>query len=158
MRCAKCGSDNRDGRKFCSKCGAALAPQCPRCGCSNEPGEDFCGDCGAALAVDRATSAADGSLQAASMTPGIRVAPEQADASTTIDGERKTVTALFADLKGSTELMEGLDPEEACAIIDPVLKLLEAVRSYRGPAPRLLQFSASISDTLGTNSTRNSPP
>jgi hypothetical protein len=49
MRCAKCGSDNRDGRKFCSKCDVALARHCPRCGASNEPGEDFCGECGAAV-------------------------------------------------------------------------------------------------------------
>jgi len=49
------------------------------------------------------------------------------------DGERKTVTALFADIKGSTELMEDLDPEEARAIIDPALKLMiEAVRRYDG--------------------------
>jgi class 3 adenylate cyclase len=132
MRCAKCGSDNRDGRKFCAKCGAALARPCPRCGASNEPGEDFCGDCGTAL-VDRATSAADGSLQAAATTPGIHIAPEQADASTTLEGERKTVTALFADIKGSTELMEDLDPEEARAVIDPALHLMiEAVRRYDG--------------------------
>jgi class 3 adenylate cyclase len=50
-----------------------------------------------------------------------------------LDGERKTVTALFADIKGSTELMEDLDPEEARAIIDPALKLMiEAVRRYDG--------------------------
>ena len=50
-----------------------------------------------------------------------------------IDGERKTVTALFADIKGSTELMEDLDPEEARTIIDPALKLMiEAVRRYDG--------------------------
>jgi len=49
------------------------------------------------------------------------------------DGERKTVTALFADIKGSMELMENLDPEEARAIIDPALKLMiEAVRHYDG--------------------------
>jgi class 3 adenylate cyclase len=49
------------------------------------------------------------------------------------DGERKTVTALFADIKGSTELMEDLDPEDARAIIDPALKLMiEAVRRYDG--------------------------
>ena len=54
-------------------------------------------------------------------------------ASEAIDGERKTVTALFADIKGSTELMEDLDPEEARAIIDPALKLMiEAVRRYDG--------------------------
>ena len=65
--------------------------------------------------------------------PRLVSGPEQPDASTTIDGERKTVTALFADIKGSTELMEDLDPEEARAIIDPALKLMiEAVHRYDG--------------------------
>jgi class 3 adenylate cyclase len=54
--------------------------------------------------------------------PNIRVTLEQPDTSTVIDGERKTVTALFADIKGSTELMRDLDPEDARAIVDPALK------------------------------------
>jgi class 3 adenylate cyclase len=59
--------------------------------------------------------------------------PESSDASTTIDGERKTVTALFADIKGSTELMEDFDPEAARAIIDPALTLMmDAVHRYDG--------------------------
>jgi class 3 adenylate cyclase len=59
--------------------------------------------------------------------------PEQLDASATADGERKTITALFADIKGSTELMRDLDPEEARAIVDPVLQLMmEAVHRYGG--------------------------
>src|SRR6266571_344023 len=49
------------------------------------------------------------------------------------EGERKTITALFADLKGSTALIEGLDPEEARAIIDPALQLMmDAVHRYEG--------------------------
>jgi class 3 adenylate cyclase len=49
------------------------------------------------------------------------------------DGERKTVTALFADIKGSMELIEDLDPEEARAIVDPALKIMmEAVHRYDG--------------------------
>jgi class 3 adenylate cyclase len=49
------------------------------------------------------------------------------------DGERKTVTALFADIKGSTEMMRDLDPEEARAIVDPALKLMiDAVHRYEG--------------------------
>ena len=49
------------------------------------------------------------------------------------DGERKTITALFADLKGSTALIENLDPEEARRIIDPALQLMmEAVHRYEG--------------------------
>ena len=64
----------------------------------------------------------------------VRVTAEQAVAdSGALDGERKTVTALFADIKGSTELMEDLDPEEARAIVDPALKLMiDAVRRYDG--------------------------
>jgi len=51
----------------------------------------------------------------------------------TVDGERKVITALFADLKGSTALIEGLDPEEARAIIDPALQLMmDAVHRYDG--------------------------
>jgi hypothetical protein len=92
MRCAKCGSDNREGRKFCSKCGAALARLCPQCGASNEQGEDFCGDCGTALA-GHTSSATTSSPQAASAALNIRIIPEQQDPSTTINGERKTVTA-----------------------------------------------------------------
>ena len=56
-----------------------------------------------------------------------------ADAAEALDGERKTVTALFADIKGSTELMRDLDPEEARAIVDPVLQLMmAAVHRYGG--------------------------
>ena len=61
------------------------------------------------------------------------IQPEAIDASDLPDGERKTVTALFADIKGSTELMEELDPEQARAIIDPALKLMiDAAHRYDG--------------------------
>ncbi len=64
--------------------------------------------------------------------PKVRITVEQADAGA-LEGERKTVTALFADIKGSTELMEDLDPEEARAIIDPALKLMiDAAHRYDG--------------------------
>jgi class 3 adenylate cyclase len=63
----------------------------------------------------------------------VRLGPEPQDASAALEGERKTVTALFADIKGSTELMEDLDPEEARAIVDPALKLMiDGVHRYDG--------------------------
>src|SRR5262249_38014318 len=63
----------------------------------------------------------------------IRAEPAALEARGNIDGERKTITALFADLKGSTALIEGLDPEEARAIIDPALQLMmDAVHRYEG--------------------------
>src|SRR6202162_193814 len=124
MRCTKSGSDNREGRKFCAKCAMPLARLCPQCGASNEPGEDFCGECAAALGQPPAAAKK-------SNDPPIRITDTSAPKN--IDGERKTVTALFADIKGSMDLMEDLDPEEARAIIDPALKLMiEAVHRYDG--------------------------
>ena len=61
----------------------------------------------------------------------MRVAPESTSTEA-LDGERKTITALFADIKGSTELMRDLDPEEARAIVDPVLKLMMAAAHRYG--------------------------
>jgi hypothetical protein len=131
MRCAKCGSDNREGRKFCTSCGTSLLASCPKCGAPIQPGENFCGDCGAAISASTPLS-----HPALSQAP-VRLSDAVA-ATEMMDGERKTVTALFADIKGSMELMEDLDPEEARAIVDPALKLMiDAVNRYGGySAPR----------------------
>src|SRR5262245_53257963 len=127
MRCCKCGADNREGARFCDKCGGKFSPRCASCGEENRTDAKFCDSCGAAFRAD-ATDAA----QAARMhdTP-IRVT--ETLAAENLEGERKTVTALFADIKGSMELIEDLDPEEARAIVDPALKLMmEAVQHYGG--------------------------
>jgi class 3 adenylate cyclase len=132
MRCTKCGTESTTSRKFCAACGSRLPSRCPKCGAENAPSSAFCEDCGTAL-TGHVAPAATSSPQAASTASYIRVTPEQPDASTVIDGERKTVTALFADIKGSTELMRKLDPEEARAIVDPVLHLMmAAVHRYGG--------------------------
>src|SRR6202795_5177106 len=131
MRCAKCGAENPASKRFCGDCGAPLANRCGQCGAENPPEKKFCGDCGSPLGTAMAAAVAPSAPPRPA--PNIRVTPEQPDASATLDGERKTVTALFADIKGSTELMEDLDPEEARAIVDPALKLMiEAVRRYDG--------------------------
>jgi hypothetical protein len=132
MRCTKCGIENREGRRFCAQCGQPLKLGCSACGAHNEPGERFCGDCGAALAGHQASTATT-SPQTASSGPKIRFTSEQPDSSTAVDGERKTVTALFADIKGSMELMENLDPEDARVMVDPALKLMmDAAHHYGG--------------------------
>jgi class 3 adenylate cyclase len=132
MRCLKCAAENREGRKFCVQCGQPMRLVCPSCGATSEPGERFCGECGGALVVCAQPSAVQ-SPRASSTAPDIRVTPEQAEVSLALEGERKTVTALFADIKGSTELMRDLDPEEARAIVDPVLQLMmAAVHRYSG--------------------------
>jgi class 3 adenylate cyclase/tetratricopeptide (TPR) repeat protein len=132
MRCPKCATENREERKFCAECGAPLNTRCASCGAENDPSEKFCGECGVALTGK--TQAVSAKAPATKLTtPEIHVTPGQPDTFTAVDGERKTVTALFADIKGSTELMRDLDPEEARAIVDPVLQLMmAAVHRYGG--------------------------
>src|SRR2546425_12644684 len=98
MHCTNCGTERTTSRKFCAACGSPLSRRCPKCGAENAPSSAYCEDCGAALAGN-AASAASGSPQAAT-APQIHVTPELQDPSKTIDGERKTVTTLFADIKG----------------------------------------------------------
>jgi hypothetical protein len=95
---------------------APISRLCPQCGASNEPGEDFCGECATPLGQPPAASVKK-SNDAPIQVIEIPVAEN-------IDGERKTVTALFADIKGSMELIEDLDPEEARRIVDPALKVM----------------------------------
>jgi class 3 adenylate cyclase/tetratricopeptide (TPR) repeat protein len=123
MRCSKCGFDNPGGMKFCGQCTAPLALVCPNCHFENPPGFKFCGQCTTAL----------GSGLAKPRSSNSPITTRETDGAAAFDGERKTVTALFADIKGSTDLMAELDPEEARSIIDPALKLMiEAVRRYNG--------------------------
>ena len=103
MRCAKCGTDNAADARFCNQCATPLSRACPKCARLNAPDAKFCAQCAAPLSGH----ASVGSDASASPAPGdgVRVAPEQPEALAT-DGERKTVTALFADIKGSMDLME----------------------------------------------------
>src|SRR5580658_8120320 len=127
MRCSNCKADNPDGLKFSNECGAALKRTCAKCGFENSAAAKFCGQCAAKLE--------DGLSRSGATTHDNAAAPidKSSIADQTIDGERKMVTALFADIEGSTELMADLDPEEARAIIDPALKMMiDAVRRYDG--------------------------
>jgi class 3 adenylate cyclase/tetratricopeptide (TPR) repeat protein len=124
--CAKCKTKNPDGLKFCNECGAPFKTACASCGFENALAAKFCGQCGAALRALAATASAKKSDQA-------RIRLTVAPVAENLEGERKTVTVLFADIKGSMELIEDLDPEEARAIVDPALKLMiDAVHHYGG--------------------------
>ncbi|MGB5874719.1 MAG: adenylate/guanylate cyclase domain-containing protein, partial [Bacteroidota bacterium] len=156
MICPSCGFDNPPGMKFCGGCAAPLKNSCPRCGFDNPSTFKFCGGCGNSLIRDKASPEASitgvrrvfgapdpdrgsGSRRdPLSYTPSHlveRILHEQAaiESRATVDGERKTITALFADIKGSMELIEDLDPEEARSIVDPVLHIMmNAVHRYEG--------------------------
>src|SRR6516162_5800778 len=125
MKCAKCGADNREGAKFCNECAAPIEASCPKCSAKNKPGAKFCDECGTSLGPSAASSPKKPN------DSSIRVIDSAV--AENLEGERKTVTALFADIKGSTELQQDLDPEQARAIIDPALKIMiDAARHYDG--------------------------
>ncbi len=136
MKCLACQHENREGAKFCEECAAPLKRGCSRCGGELRPTAKFCDECGTPVIPSQAAEPAV--RRVADYTPvhlaeRIRAAQAALEARGATDGERKTITALFADLKGSTALIEGLDPEEVRAIIDPALQLMmDAVHQYDG--------------------------
>jgi len=122
MNCPNCNRVNRDGAKFCVQCGHHFSDTCAACAAPLPPSARFCDECGSP--VTNANARASPECAPSSYTPKHLV-------------ERKTITALFADIKGSMELMEDLDPEEARGIIDPALQLMmDAVHRYEGYGTR----------------------
>src|SRR5579863_3016712 len=129
MRCQNCSVENPQGAKFCIECATPFSRKCGKCGSDNPAQAKYCAQCATRLTEGDAAPAVSASAAGA-----IRI-PQTAEGSAApeTEGERKTVTALFADIKGSTELMAELDPEEARAIIDPALKLMiDAAHRYDG--------------------------
>src|SRR5215469_997154 len=133
MLCSNCGADNPETARFCIECASPFGQRCPSCGTENPPHAKFCAQC--ATHLSGRVSLASPTAPAVPPRQNVEANPALIEAKTDgqLDGERKTVTALFADIKGSMELMEDLDPEEARAIVDPALKLMiDAVHRYDG--------------------------
>jgi class 3 adenylate cyclase/tetratricopeptide (TPR) repeat protein len=142
MHCPSCGFENPEGLKFCNECGTPLLVRCPQCGFANQPQAKFCGECGAALSPHAGASSAPPVAPhphaPLSYTPTY-LAEKILTSKTALEGERKQVTVLFADLKGSMELLADRDPEEARAILDPVLeKMMAAVHRYEGTVNQVM--------------------
>jgi len=135
MRCSRCQAENRKGLRYCEDCGARLAITCPSCGAEVTPGKKFCGSCGTPLATAQPES-----RYASPQTYTPKHLAEKIIASkAALEGERKQVTVLFADLKGSMELLADRDPEEARKVLDPVLELMmEAVHHYEGTVNQVM--------------------
>jgi class 3 adenylate cyclase/tetratricopeptide (TPR) repeat protein len=131
MRCPKCQSENPETRKFCRECGAKLLQICPQCGSENLPGDKFCGECGHDLREPKEAPFIDYS-QPQSYTPKSLVDKILA-ARSTLEGERKLVTVLFADVAGYTSISEKLDPEEVGQIMDGCFGvLIDEIHRYEG--------------------------
>jgi len=130
MRCPQCGHENAAEMKFCGECGTRLAVQCRQCGARNLPAQKFCGECGARLDEPDAGSRQFPSPDA--YTPN-HLAEKILISKTALEGERKQVTVLFADLKGSMELLADRDPEDARKLLDAVVeRMMKAVHHYEG--------------------------
>jgi class 3 adenylate cyclase/tetratricopeptide (TPR) repeat protein len=134
MTCPGCGAENLPSHRFCVACGQALQASCARCGFVHEPGARFCGGCGQPLLVAGPARFAS----PVTYTPP-HLAEKIRTSRGTLEGERKLVTVLFADMKGSLELLADLDPEDARRMLDPVLAvMMEAVHRYEGTVNQVL--------------------
>ena len=137
MKCAACGHANPDGQKFCGECGRPLISLCAACGNANPPGQKFCGECGQPIAAP-SLAARPRFESPTSYTPE-RLAERILTSKAALEGERKQVTVLFADMKGSMELLAERDPEEARRLLDPVLEhMMEAVHRYEGTVNQVM--------------------
>ena len=120
MGCPACGAENPASNTFCGSCGSALATRCAACGHPNPPTNRFCGECGGGLT--RATRTDPGAQASSSASPQSYTPRHLADkilaTRAALEGERKLVTVLFADVVASTELIRNLDPEDAQALLD----------------------------------------
>lgn len=154
MLCPGCGRDNRGEARFCDGCGATLERRCPSCERELRSGARFCDGCGASIDApvrpDRAQTPSPSTLPTLPTAPpeaGRAQVPERdprdytpkhlADAilqsKSALEGERKQVTVLFADVKGSMELAEQLDPERWHEILDRFFQILaDGVHRFDG--------------------------
>jgi class 3 adenylate cyclase/tetratricopeptide (TPR) repeat protein len=142
MRCPSCGVDNSEGMNFCGRCGTKLSHVCPQCRLENPPGFAFCGKCGTSLTgqtlAPQPRTLAPRLKTPRSYTPH-HLAERILQSQVALEGERKQVTVLFADLKGSMELLADRDPEEVWQLLDPVLeRMMDAVHRYEGTVNQVM--------------------
>jgi len=137
MLCPKCKAENPETKKFCSECGRKLLGVCPQCRSEVLPADKFCGECGKRLTkLDEAYPTAYARPE--SYTPRY-LAEKILTSRSALEGERKQVTVLFADLKSSLELLADRDPEEARKVLDPVLeRMMEAIHNYEGTVNQVM--------------------
>src|SRR5437868_6574759 len=108
MICPRCQSENSPESAFCDGCGARLETPCANCGEPNRRSAKFCRNCGHTI---NSSVGVEPYAAPATQTPDSYVPKHLAEkilaSRHMLEGERKQVTVLFADIKGSTKLLEG---------------------------------------------------
>jgi class 3 adenylate cyclase len=138
MKCRRCEHENESGAKFCEECAAPLAPACAKCRRSLSPTAKFCSECAHPTELSAGPLSAPRFDSPESYTPR-HLAEKILTSKSALEGERKQVTVLFADLRGSLELLADRDPEEARKLLDPVLeRMMDAVHRYEGTVNQVM--------------------
>jgi class 3 adenylate cyclase/tetratricopeptide (TPR) repeat protein len=136
MHCPVCGHENQPDSKFCAQCGTELTVTCAVCATPSPAGAKFCNNCGADLAAPVAHE--DDALERL-IPPEMLNKLRSARAGRAMAGERRTVTMLFADIKGSTSAAEQLDPEDWAEVMNVTFpRLIEPIYRYEGTLAQLL--------------------
>ncbi len=131
MKCPRCSTDNPEGLTFCGQCGAKLERICFKCNFSNPVDFKYCGECGNALEEHQAVLPIDYS-KPKSYTPKF-LADKILTTRSSIEGERKLLTVLFADVANYTSMSEKLDPEDVHQIMDGCFRILmDEIHKYEG--------------------------
>ncbi len=139
MRCPRCQHENSLDAGFCDECGSRLETACSACGEANRAGAKFCRKCGQALIYSAASGQKPARLDSLQTHTPKHLAEKILLSRSALEGERKQVTVLFADLKSSMELLADRDPEEARKLLDPVLEhMMEAVHRYEGTVNQVM--------------------
>jgi class 3 adenylate cyclase/tetratricopeptide (TPR) repeat protein len=135
MKCPRCQQENPPEAKFCLECATPLVLRCVNCGTQLPAGAKFCFECAKPVGAPRSEPRF---VSPEAYTPK-HLAERILTSKAALEGERKQVTVLFADLKGSMELLADRDPEEARKILDPVLeRMMEAVHRYEGTVNQVM--------------------
>lgn len=134
MKCLSCQHENDADDRFCAECGSPLVTQCGNCSAELKPDAKFCTKCGTTTSSSKNDANAEqASTRAiADYTPK-HLAEKILTSRSALEGERKQVTILFADVKGSMELAGQLDPEAWHHVLDGFFSILTgAVHRYEG--------------------------
>lgn len=165
MNCPTCQTPNRDSARFCRTCGVWLLPRCPFCNAEILPASAFCDQCGRRISDTTIQQVSAPALPATHQQTDQRLSPSvishqplsiaqlpnfpipeplaaklhAARESRAMEGQRRIVTMLFCDVKGSTEAASRFDPEEWAGIINGAFEcMITPVYHYEGTVARLM--------------------